>query len=208
MFFKIYIAFRRHMPKVRGMLFKWLMSNKKLRIGQNFQCDSWPQVLITDNGKVNIGDNVYFRKDIELRAHGNATVDIQGNNRIDKGVRILAANDSSLVIGNRTRIGLHSVFNGGDDIHIGEGVLISGFVYLQTSNHSYAKSGDIQKQGYIHKPIKLGDDCWLAAHVVVLPGVTINDGAIIGSNAVVTKDVEANTINGGIPSKLIKNRYE
>jgi acetyltransferase-like isoleucine patch superfamily enzyme len=56
----------------------------------------------------------------------------------------------------------------------------------------------------IAKPIHIGKKVWLGANVAILQGVTIGDNAIVASGAVVTKDVPANTIVGGVPAKIIK----
>lgn len=58
-------------------------------------------------------------------------------------------------------------------------------------------------------PIKsvIGNDVWIGFEAVILSGVTIGDGAIIGTRAVVTKDVPPYTIVGGIPAKPIKKRF-
>jgi acetyltransferase-like isoleucine patch superfamily enzyme len=54
-------------------------------------------------------------------------------------------------------------------------------------------------------PIRIGRKVWLGAAVTVVPaGVTIDDGAIVGADAVVTKDVPANAIVAGVPAKLIR----
>jgi acetyltransferase-like isoleucine patch superfamily enzyme len=85
--------------------------------------------------------------------------------------------------------------------------LISGFTYLQTSMHGYSSSATaVQDQGYEHAPILLEEDTWLGTHVVVLPGVTIANGGVVGSNAVVTKNVEANQVVAGVPAKPLKER--
>jgi virginiamycin A acetyltransferase len=55
--------------------------------------------------------------------------------------------------------------------------------------------------------IVIGNDVWIGFEAVVLAGVTIGDGAIIGSRAVVTKDVEPYSIVGGVPAKLIRKRF-
>lgn len=55
--------------------------------------------------------------------------------------------------------------------------------------------------------IIVGNDVWIGFEAVIMAGVTIGDGAIIGSRAVVTKDVEPYSIVGGIPAKLIRKRY-
>lgn len=53
-----------------------------------------------------------------------------------------------------------------------------------------------------------GNDVWIGYEAVILSGVTIGDGAIIGSRAVVTKDVSPYTIVGGVPAKPIRRRFD
>jgi virginiamycin A acetyltransferase len=55
--------------------------------------------------------------------------------------------------------------------------------------------------------IVVGNDVWIGFEAVILAGVTIGDGAIIGSRAVVTKDVKPYSIVGGVPAKLIRKRF-
>ena len=56
--------------------------------------------------------------------------------------------------------------------------------------------------------IIIGNDVWIGFEAVILAGVTIGDGAIIGTRAVVTKDVPPYTVAGGIPAKPIKKRFD
>jgi len=56
------------------------------------------------------------------------------------------------------------------------------------------------------KEIKIGNDVWIGAHAVILPGVTINDGSVIAAGAVVTRDVPPYSVVGGVPAKAIKQR--
>ena len=56
--------------------------------------------------------------------------------------------------------------------------------------------------------IIIGNDVWIGYEAVILSGVTIGDGAIIGTRAVVTKDVPPYTIVGGVPAKPIRNRFD
>ena len=54
----------------------------------------------------------------------------------------------------------------------------------------------------------IGNDVWIGQNVTILPGVHIGDGAIIGANSVVTKDIPAYHIAGGNPSKIIRKRFD
>lgn len=54
------------------------------------------------------------------------------------------------------------------------------------------------------KPVRIGNDCWLGANVVVCPGVTINDGCVIGAGSVVTRDIPANSVAAGSPCRVLR----
>ena len=65
------------------------------------------------------------------------------------------------------------------------------------------------KEAWDHKgDIVIGNDVWIGYEAVILAGVTIGDGAVIGSRAVVTKDVPPYTIVGGVPAKTIRRRFD
>lgn len=200
-----------YIKKIRPLFYSFLTrliySSSNLEIGRNFRCDSIPRIILDSTCKLIIGDNVELRRNIEIRVHGNSQVNIGDNIRIDRGVRILAANDSIINIAEGARIGLYSVLNGGDNITIGKKSLISGFVYLQTSMHGFKnREKSVQDQGYLHKPVILGDDTWLGTHSVIMPGVLLGKGVVVGSNSVVTKSIEDYKVVGGVPAKEIKER--
>lgn len=86
-------------------------------------------------------------------------------------------------------------------INIGDGALIGHNVVMATINHDQAPEN---RASMTFLPIFIGKNVWIGANATILPGVTIGDGAIIAAGAVVNKDVEANTVVGGVPAKLIK----
>ncbi len=87
-------------------------------------------------------------------------------------------------------------------IEIGDGALIGHQVVIATLNHDIYPSN---RADMMPKPVKIGKNVWIGAHATILPGVTIGDNAIIAAGAVVTKDVEKNTVVGGVPAKKIKD---
>jgi acetyltransferase-like isoleucine patch superfamily enzyme len=207
MFYPLLKFFYDKKPIILGRLYKVLFSNKNLIIGKNFKCDTFPKITLDKDAKIYLGDNLIFRRNVEIRTHQNSKLTIADNCRVDRGVRILSTNSSHIEISFGVRIGLYSVFNGGDSIFIGKNTLISGFVYLQTSMHNYFEQGkNIQEQGYTHKKIILGEDCWIGTHAVIFPGVNLKNKVIVGSSSVVNKSFEENSIIAGSPAKIIKKR--
>jgi acetyltransferase-like isoleucine patch superfamily enzyme len=195
---------RRGQPGLNAVLTRLAYAGKQVRIGARLRCDGVPRCLVDASASLVIGDDVELRRGVEIRVHGQAHVVIESDVRIDRGVRILATNQSRIVIGRGSRIGMYSVLNGGDSITLGQKVLVSGFVYLQTSMHrNEDPSRPIRDQGYDHAPVEIGDGAWLAAHVVVMPGVHIGHDAVVGSNGVVTRDVPASQTVVGVPARPI-----
>lgn len=114
-----------------------------------------------------------------------------------------------ILIGSRTWIGQYNNLRaGGGDIEIGSDCLVSQFCSLVASNHAHAKGQPIRTQGNdtARTGIRIGDDVWLGAGSVLLPGVSIGNGAIIAANAVVTRSVPPDEIWGGIPACRIGAR--
>ena len=206
MFFTLHQYLKKGKSRRKGFWFKLFYSSSRFKIGKNFQCDGFPVFQIDKNCKVTIGDNVLLRKDIEIRSHGTSEIIIEDNTRLDRGIRLLAANNAKIKISEGARIGLYTVFNGGDSITIGKKTLVSGFVYLQTSMHNYKKGKNVQEQGYTHGPVVLEEDVWLGTHVVIFPNVIVGKGSVVGSNAVVTKSTGVGVVVGGIPAKILKER--
>lgn len=87
-------------------------------------------------------------------------------------------------------------------VTIGAGSQIGHNVVFATLNHGLAP--EERKMTY-PAPIVLGKNVWIGSNATILQGVTIGDNAIVAAGAVVTKDVLANTIVGGVPAKIIKS---
>jgi len=194
-------------PKVNALLTRLFYSNKRVKFGKGLKVDGIPRIIINKGCFLSLGVNVQLKRNVEIRCHKQSRIHIGDNVKLDRGVRILVTNESKIEIRNGARIGLYTVLNGGDNIEVGAKSLISGFVYLQTSMHSFKESNtDIQDQGYTHLPIELSADTWLGTHVVIMPGVKVGRGAVVGSNAVVNKNVEEYHVVAGVPAKPIGSR--
>lgn len=108
-------------------------------------------------------------------------------------------------VGRRVFINSGCRFQDQGGIHIGDDALIGHNVVLATLNHHMAPA---KRSALIPAPIHIGDRVWIGSNSTVLPGVHIGDNSVVAAGAVVTKDVPANCIVGGVPAKLIRELTE
>ena len=109
-----------------------------------------------------------------------------------------------VTIGDYTRIGIHNTIIGpvciGNHVNLAQGITVTAL------NHNFEDASKrIDEQGISTKPVVIGDDVWIGANAVILPGVTIGSHCVVAAGAVVTKDVPDNCVVGGVPAKVIKS---
>ena len=125
--------------------------------------------------------------------------------RISTGVRLLYP--QGITLGNNVGVPRDVTLDGRGGLQVGDETIIGFETIILTATHiSKDKDMPIRKQGMFCAPVKIGKNVWTGARVIILPGVTIGDCAIIGANSVVDKDVPANTIYGGVPARFIRQR--
>jgi len=119
--------------------------------------------------------------------------------------RVYISNGEHMHIGQNCRINENVFIQGAI---IGDNVLIAPNVAILSVSHIHDDvTIPIVEQGETEPdPPKIGNGVWLGRNVVVLKGVKIGDNSIVAAGAIVTKDVAPNTIVGGVPARLIKNR--
>jgi len=151
------------------------------------------------------------------------------NNRFETGIRIEYPRNIELGSGSyfgfdckiyasefsKVKIGSNCEFNsnvminarGNGIIMIGDNVLIGPNVVLRSSDHAFSSLRKaINKQGMTHGRIIVKENVWIGSNCVILKNCTIGEGSIIAAGAVVTKDIEAYSVVGGVPAKVIKKR--
>jgi acetyltransferase-like isoleucine patch superfamily enzyme len=115
-------------------------------------------------------------------------------------------NHKNISIGKRCSFGGEVQLHAYDEITIGDDCLFAYGVILTTAGHDYKETR--MNHSIIKKPITICDNVWLGVNAIILPGVTIGNGAVIGAGSVVTKDVPPNVVVIGNPAKILKFRYE
>lgn len=122
---------------------------------------------------------------------------------IGEGSRVMppvnVVRGNSVKIGRNVTIMNNSLFMAAGGITIEDDVLVAANVQLISNNHDFA-----DHQVLICKPVLLKRNCWIGAGATILPGITVGENAVVAAGAVVTKNVEANTVVGGNPAKVIR----
>ncbi|WP_426479342.1 DapH/DapD/GlmU-related protein [Chryseobacterium sp. CBSDS_008] len=111
-------------------------------------------------------------------------------------------NGTNLHIGKNVFINFDCTFLSLGGITIEDNVLIGPKVSLLSEGHPLQPA---ERDSLVPGKIHIKKNAWIGANSTILPGVTIGENAVVAAGAVVSKDVAANTVVGGIPAKLIRN---
>lgn len=155
--------------------------NLKLR-GRNY---AWAgKLALHDGGRMELGDRNVLQSGYDFDAK-SGLISIGSRNFFNKNVKIVCF----------------------DKVEIGDDCLIADAVHFYDHDHRFDDPRVlIREQGYCVRPIRVGNNVWIGARAIVLKGVTIGDGSVIAAGSVVTQDIPARAIAGGIPAKVIKMR--
>lgn len=149
---------------------------------------------------VRIGQYMHVRGGKNIILGENVRFDIQCS---------MDARGGSIAIGDRTgfnqNVNINATIAG--SITIGNDCLIGPNVLLRSANHNFeSHSINMNQQGHTGSHIVIGNNVWIGANAAILPGAAIGDGCIVAAGAVVNKSFPENTILGGVPAKIIKER--
>ncbi|HEX6097608.1 MAG TPA: acyltransferase [Thermoanaerobaculia bacterium] len=142
-----------------------------------------------------------------VRARRPWCIELGTRVEIEHGVFLKVVEDAArLAVGDYAFIGTGAEIDVAESVAIGAHTLIAPNVFITDHTHNAAAGLRLDEQGSRSAPVVIGADAWIGTRAVILPGVTIGDGAIVGAGAVVTKDVPPNTIAAGVPAKVIGTR--
>jgi acetyltransferase-like isoleucine patch superfamily enzyme len=167
--------------KVVFSLFK--LSSKNINYPSNTVIKSFKSIKTTDDGKIIVGKNTH----------------------IENGA-FLYSQKGEIIIGDNVYIGSGTQIIAKEKIIIGNDCQIASYCIIRDTNHGIKKGLLIRNQADSIDPIKIGNDVWIGSHVSIIAGSAIADGAVIGTHAVVNKNIPKNAIAVGIPAKVIKYR--
>ncbi len=148
-----------------------------------------PPVRLAGEDRIEIGSYVYIARGCWIQAEPD------GDNRA-----------SALFIGDHTSIAGPCVVSALRSIIIEDHILLASNIYISDHTHRYDKVGvPVKDQGVTRiNPVLVKRGAWIGNNAVICPGVTIGEGAVVGANSVVNRDVPDFSIAAGVPARVIR----
>lgn len=116
---------------------------------------------------------------------------------------------ADLSIGERSSVARGCTLDARGGLVVGDDTMIGFECVFVTSTHNSSRLDvPMRQQGMYSAPIRIGDDVWIGARAIVLPGVSIGHGAIVGAGSVVTRDVPDFAAVAGVPARVLRDRRE
>ncbi len=142
------------------------------------------QIQIGKRGRLRFGRFVWIGDGTKIRCH-----------------------EGEVIIGDKTVLGQECTISAYQHVRIGEQCVIADRAMFIDFDHGIVEvERTIREQGIYKRDVNVGSNVWIGYGACVLRGVQVGDNAVIGTNAVVTSDVPANAVVGGIPAKVIRMR--
>ena len=142
------------------------------------------RAIVYGTGQVHFGNDILLYPDLHLETQGTASITIGDGVVISRGVNLVAM----------------------AGIFIGAGSMIGENTSIRDANHIREVGKPIRDAGHEAHMITIGREVWIGRGAAILAGVTIGDKATVGANAVVTRDVPAGAVVGGVPARPLVSR--
>ena len=148
----------------------------------------------------------FIAPDAVIQIGGNGRVELGRWSWLGHGTKV-RCHEGLVSIGAKSVLGQECTISAYQHVSIGRECVIADRVMLIDFDHGAAEvERPVREQGIYKRDVKVGHNVWIGYGACVLRGVTVGDNAIIGTNAVVTADVPANAVVGGVPAKVIRMR--
>src|SRR5438067_2050926 len=148
----------------------------------------------------------FIGPNVTLQIAKRARVELGRWSWLGHGTKI-RCHEGVVSIGPKTVLGQECTISAYQRVSIGRECVIADRVMMIDFDHGMVEvDRPIRLQGIYKRDVRVGNNVWIGYGACVLRGVTIGDNAVIGTNSVVTKDVPANAVVGGVPARVIRMR--
>lgn len=197
-------------PPAGGPLALWRFARRNGMLNAKYArlALRWGWLKLRWRGRLQTDGLCFVAPDVKLEIGRSATLRLGRWCWIGHGTK-LRVHEGETSIGAKTVLGQECTISAYQHVSIGRECVIADRVMLIDFDHGMVEvDRPIRLQGIYKRDVRLGHNVWAGYGSCVLRGVTVGDNAVIGTSAVVTKDVPPDAIVGGVPAKLIRMRDE
>jgi acetyltransferase-like isoleucine patch superfamily enzyme len=166
----------------------------------------WRRYLTPAGWRWETDGPVFFGRRLELQIAKRGTVRFGRFVWVGDGTKI-RCHEGEVVIGQKTVLGQECTISAYRHVRIGEQCVIADRAMFIDFDHGVVEvERPIRVQGIYMRDVDVGSNVWVGYGACVLRGTRVGDNSIVGTNAVVTKDVPANAVVGGVPARVLRMR--
>ena len=166
----------------------------------------WRRLLTPAGRRWRTDGLVFFGRGLEMRSRRGAEVRFGRFVWIGDGTKI-RCHEGEVEIGAKTVIGQECTISAYQRVRIGEQCVIADRAMFIDFDHGVVEvERPIRLQGIYKRDVEVGSNVWIGYGACILRGVRVGDNSVVGTNAVVTKDVPANAVVGGVPARVMRMR--
>ena len=196
------------MTRARNCLrtWRWMRANNMVNRHYAVLGARWLWLRIRWRGRLQTDGICFFCPGVTLELGRNATLRIGRFAWIGDDTKI-RVHEGSVEIGAKTVMGQECTISAYQRVSIGRECILADRVMLIDFDHGVVEvERPIRLQGIYKRDVRVGHNVWMGYGACILRGVTVGDNAIVGTSAVVTRDVPTNAVVGGIPARVIRMR--
>jgi acetyltransferase-like isoleucine patch superfamily enzyme len=166
----------------------------------------WGLLKLRYRGRLQTDGLCFVCPGVKLEIGKRATLRLGRWSWIGHGCKI-RVHEGEVSIGARTVIGQECTISAYQRVEIGRECIVADRVMLIDFDHGVVEvERPIRLQGIYKRDVRVGHNVWIGYGACILRGVTVGENSVIGTSAVVTKDVPANAIVGGVPARVLRMR--
>jgi acetyltransferase-like isoleucine patch superfamily enzyme len=166
----------------------------------------WRRLLTPSGWRWRTSGPLFLGKRLEIQIARRGVIRFGRFVWIGHGTKI-RCHEGEVVIGDKTVLGQECTISAYQRVRIGEQCVIADRAMFIDFDHGMVEvERPIRRQGIYKRDVVVGSNVWIGYGACILRGVTVGDNSVIGTYSVVTRDVPANAVVGGIPARILRMR--
>ncbi len=187
---------------------RFLASNRMLtpKYGMLLWRYLWRRLLTPAGWRWRTAGMVFFGRRLAIQIGRRGRLDLGRFVWIGDGTKI-RCHEGVVEIGDKTVFGQECTISAYQRVRIGEQCVIADRAMFIDFDHGVVDvETPIRRQGIYKRDVEVGSNVWIGYGACILRGIRVGDNSVIGTNSVVTRDVPANAVVGGVPARVLRMR--